>query len=190
MKKSVIAIAIFCACALTTGCKSLADYSSKSNNPALYQQLLGNWHIEQAYSYDGYARQIAEIPLRSRFFFGEEGRFRDDRSILTEFYAQKHIERIHHLSWQIAEDSHAYVTLHSATGAKLSDLKMALLTRDDLTEKLHLDAKTNPALPDDGRVYFTLRDTNDCKVTEFPIRMAAGSHTCAYVMLVLSGKKA
>lgn len=170
-------------------CRSLADYSSKSNNPTLYQNMIGQWRVSQSYRYDGYAHKLSEQPKGTTLAFGENGQLTDQTGLLREFYAQKYTARLHQLSWQVAEDGNGYITLASEAGQKLTDLKLSLLTKDELNQKLRLDAKEAARLPDGGTVYFTLRDVNDCNTSDFPVRILGGSHGCAYMLLVLSAKK-
>ncbi len=170
-------------------CRSLADYSSKSNNPALYQNMIGRWRVLQSFRYDGYAHKLSEQPRSTTLAFGENGQLFDQTGLLAEYYAQKYAARTHLLSWQVAEDGNGYITLAAETGKKLTDLKLALLTKDELNEKLRLDPKEASRLPDGGTLYFTLRDVNDCSTADFPVRILGGSHGCAYMLLVLSAKK-
>lgn len=151
--------------------------------------MIGRWRVIQSYRYDGYARKLSEQPKATTFAFGENGELTDHGSLLTEFYSQKYAEKLQQLSWQVAEDGNGYITLAGEGGKKLTDLKLALLTKDELNEKLRLDPQEASKLHDGGTVYFTLRDVNDCKASEFPIRILGGSHGCAYMLLVLSAKK-
>lgn len=183
-------IPFFCTAALLCSCRSLADYSSKSNNPTLYQNMIGRWRVLQSFRYDGYARKLSEQPKGTTLAFGENGQLVDQAGLLAEFYAQKYSTRLQQLSWQVAEDGNGYITLAAEGGQKLTDLKLSLLTKDELNEKLRLDPKEASRLPDGGTLYFTLRDVNDCSTADFPVRILGGSHGCAYMLLVLSAKKA
>ena len=174
---------------LLFACRSLADYSSKSNNPALYQNMIGRWRVLQSFRYDGYARKLSEQSRSTLLVFGENGQLTDQAGLLSEFYTQKYTARRHQLSWQIAEDGNGYIALSGDGGQKLTDLKVSVLTKDELDAKLRLDQKEAKRLADGGTLYFTLRDVNDCISSDFPMRILSGSNGCAYMLLVLSAKK-